>query len=65
MPHGWLNDTMPGRCRAQAADEGFRSVVAWLRAGDPAAGSAADASGVTFPSRIPVGYDFAAKERLH
>ena len=32
LPHGWLNDTMPGRFRAEQARETFELIVSWLRA---------------------------------
>ena len=30
LPHGWLNDTMPGRFRAAQAGETFELIVSWL-----------------------------------
>ena len=30
MPHGWLNDTMPGRYRAREAEEAWRVLLAFL-----------------------------------
>jgi carboxymethylenebutenolidase len=30
MPHGWLNDTMPGRYRQPQAEEAWLYMVRWL-----------------------------------
>jgi carboxymethylenebutenolidase len=30
MPHGWLNDTMPGRYRHRESERAFLSVLAFL-----------------------------------
>lgn len=30
MPHGWLNDTMPGRYRHRESNEAFLSILTWL-----------------------------------
>jgi len=30
MPHGWLNDTMPGRYRHRESNEAFISILDWL-----------------------------------
>jgi carboxymethylenebutenolidase len=64
LPHGWLNDTMPGRFRAEQARETFDRIVSWLRttfAADPAE------SVVTwqFTSTIGTDYDFASNTRQH
>ena len=65
MPHGWLNDTMPGRYRAAAADEAFLSIVAWLHATLRTSGSERAHVEWVFRSRIAVDYDVASNERLH
>ena len=63
MPHGWLNDTMPGRFRAEAADEAFRSIVAWLHATFARAGSPRTHVEWVFRSRIAADYDFGSNQR--
>ncbi len=65
MPHGWLNDTMPGRFRSAEADVAFEQMVEWLRA--QFAGRHQQPQQVTwsFRSRIDPTYDFAKNERLH
>lgn len=63
LPHGWLNDTMPGRFRAAAAEEAFGRIVDWLRRTLGSHGSERDAVEWVFRSRIAVGYDFASTER--
>jgi carboxymethylenebutenolidase len=30
MPHGWLNDTMPGRYRHRESNEAFLAILGWL-----------------------------------
>ena len=30
-PHGWLNDTMPGRYRKEAAKDGWSLIIAFLK----------------------------------
>ena len=63
LPHGWLNDTMPGRFRAEQALETFELIVSWLRA----TMFAPPAPGVSwrFTSTIAGDYDFANNTRLH
>jgi carboxymethylenebutenolidase len=63
LPHGWLNDTMPGRFRAEQARETFDRIVSWLHA----TMSATPASGVSwrFTSTIAGDYDFASNTRQH
>ena len=65
MPHGWLNDTMPGRYRAGAADEAFASIVRWLHATLAGVGAPRRRVEWEFRSRIAADYDFASNERLH
>jgi len=63
LPHGWLNDTMPGRFRAEQARETFELIVTWLRA----TASAKQGTSVSwrFTSTIAEDYDFASNARLH
>lgn len=63
LPHGWLNDTMPGRFRAEQARETFELIVTWLRATT----SAKQDTSVSwrFTSTIAPNYDFASNTRLH
>jgi carboxymethylenebutenolidase len=65
MPHGWLNDTMPGRFRSGEADKAFQSMVDWLRHAFDSRGSADTDVTWSFRSRIAADYDFASNERLH
>ena len=65
MPHGWLNDTMPGRFRAEAADEAFRTIVDWLYETFRRDGAPRTQVEWVFRSRISVDYDFARNERQH
>jgi carboxymethylenebutenolidase len=62
MPHGWLNDTMPGRFRSQQAQEAFDTMTGWLHH----VISAEPSSEVTwrFVSTISAAYDFNSNERL-
>lgn len=63
LPHGWLNDTMPGRFRAAQARETFELIVSWLGS----TMSADPAQGVSwrFTSTIAGDYDFASNARQH
>jgi carboxymethylenebutenolidase len=64
LPHGWLNDTMPGRFRAAQARETFELIVSWLQA-TFAAGAGAPAVSWRFTSTIAADYDFASNTRQH
>ena len=64
LPHGWLNDTMPGRFRAAQARETFELIVSWLHA-TFAAGAGAPAVSWRFTSTIASDYDFASNTRQH
>jgi carboxymethylenebutenolidase len=64
LPHGWLNDTMPGRFRAAQARETLELIVSWLQA-TFAAGAAAPAVSWRFTSTIASDYDFASNTRQH
>lgn len=63
MPHGWLNDTMPGRFREQEATESFETITRWLHERL----SGADDNQITwsFTSAYATDYDFASNPRLH
>lgn len=62
MPHGWINDTMPGRYRVEQADLVWSQMLGFLehtlRATAPA-----DEVEWTFRSRVSADYDFAANQR--
>lgn len=64
-PHGWLNDTMPGRFRAAAAEEAFEAIVSWLHDVFRRRGDARTHVSWVFRSRFSVDYDFSTNERLH
>ena len=63
MPHGWLNDTMPGRFRADAAEEAFQVIVDWLHATFARSRTPRTHVEWVFRSRIATDYDFASNER--
>jgi carboxymethylenebutenolidase len=62
MPHGWLNDTMPGRFRSTEAQEAFDTITTWLEHATHQRSS----TEVTwsFTSTISAAYDFNSNERL-
>ena len=64
MPHGWLNDTMPGRYRAKEAEEAWGMLLAFL--GDVFGGRWPGKGQVRweFESAISVDYDFSKNVRL-
>jgi carboxymethylenebutenolidase len=62
-PHGWLNDTMPGRYRPEIAQQTWDEVVAFLRrtlGGAPSAGTI----DWSFTARKHLDYDFTKNVRL-
>jgi carboxymethylenebutenolidase len=62
MPHGWINDTMPGRYRADEAEAVWSQMVGFLdRTLDPTDRS--DDVEWTFRSRVGADYDFTANRR--
>lgn len=63
LPHGWLNDTMPGRFRARAAEEAIATMVDWLHATFARVGTPRTHVEWVFRSRIAADYDFDANER--
>ena len=62
-PHGWLNDTMPGRYRKAEADAGWAHQQAFLRR-VLAPGYRETSTTWTFVAERPLGYDFAKNKRL-
>ena len=62
-PHGWLNDTMPGRFREEEATATFGTITGWLRA--VLGGERPDAVTWSFTSTFAHDYDFTKNERLH
>ena len=64
MPHGWLNDTMPGRYRAKEAEEAWGMLLAFL--GDVFSGNWPGTGQVRweFESASSVDYDFSKNVRL-
>jgi carboxymethylenebutenolidase len=65
MPHGWLNDTMPGRFRADVAEQTWTQMLAFLAtvAGAPADPAAGAAVTWTYRATVAVDYDFDANIR--
>src|SRR5690349_9482638 len=63
LPHGWLNDTMPGRFRAGQARETFELMVSWLRT--TMAATPSQNVSWRFVSTIAGDYDFASNTRQH
>jgi carboxymethylenebutenolidase len=63
MPHGWLNDTMPGRYRAREAEEAWALIVDFLGRVF-AGGFPRDRVTWRFESDISVDYDFSKMLRL-
>lgn len=63
MPHGWFNDTMPGRYRMKETDEAWQLIIQFLhkvrRGGFPP-----DRVHWSFKSDIALDYDFTKKVRL-
>ena len=62
-PHGWLNDTMPGRYRRPQADAGWAAQQAFL-ARVLAPGHAPDGCDWRFTAGLRADYDFANNVRL-
>jgi carboxymethylenebutenolidase len=65
MPHGWLNDTMPGRFHRSESDDAFQSMVDWLAKSLHAGKSARHDVSWKFRARFSADYDFTKNERLH
>lgn len=66
MPHGWLNDTMPGRYRADGAAQAWRMIRDFLDRAFTGALSSKDTGRVhwSFRSEISTNYDFSKNVRL-
>ncbi|HWH80130.1 MAG TPA: dienelactone hydrolase family protein [Candidatus Binatus sp.] len=62
-PHGWLNDTMPGRYRKAAANDAWKLMMAFLRKCF-AAGWDKSRISCTYESDYAANYDFAKNVRL-
>jgi len=62
-PHGWLNDTMPGRYRALQADAGWAHQQAFLKK-VTTPGYTADRIGWEFDCAFASDYDFSKNVRL-
>ena len=63
LPHGWLNDTMPGRFREVEASQTFETITRWLDA--RLGGVRADQVRWSFTAAYAADYDFASNPRLH
>jgi carboxymethylenebutenolidase len=63
MPHGWLNDTMPGRYRAREAEEAWQLMIEFVRRVNDG-GYPADRVRWHFESDIAVDYDPSKNVRL-
>lgn len=62
-PHGWLNDTMPGRYRKEAANDAWKLMLSFLRKCF-AGGWDKDRISCTYQSDYSVHYDFSKNVRL-
>lgn len=62
-PHGWLNDTMPGRYREEAAKEAWSLMIDFLRQGF-SGGWAKDRIACKYESSYSTNYDFSKNVRL-
>jgi carboxymethylenebutenolidase len=62
MPHGWINDTMPGRYRAEQAEFVWSQMLGFLDRTLHATDQA-DEVDWTFRARVGTDYDFAANRR--
>jgi len=62
VPHGWLNDTMPGRYRPEAAEDAWQLVLSFLK---KTFGDGWDRNRVmwTFESDVSPEYDFTKNKR--
>ncbi|HYS51362.1 MAG TPA: dienelactone hydrolase family protein [Burkholderiales bacterium] len=64
MPHGWLNDTMPGRYRAKEAKEAWVLLTRFLADVFSGTWPGADEVRWEFESATSVDYDFSKNTRL-
>ena len=62
-PHGWLNDTMPGRYRKEAANDAWKLMMAFLKKCF-AGGWDKDRIVCTFESDYSAKYDFSKNVRM-
>ena len=63
MPHGWLNDTMPGRYREQEAEAAWSQILGFLE--QVAAGAfPSDRVRWRFNADLSQNYDFSRNVRL-
>jgi len=62
-PHGWLNDTMPGRYRKAQAEAGWAAQQAFLKRVLEAESDAENDTRWRFTSDIPKNYDFSKNKR--
>lgn len=62
-PHGWLNDTMPGRYRKEAANDAWRLIISFLKTVF-GGGWGRERVLWTFESDISAGYDFTKNVRM-
>jgi carboxymethylenebutenolidase len=62
-PHGWLNDTMPGRYRKEAAKDAWNLIISFLRRYF-AGGWNKDRITCTYQSDYSVQYDFSKNVRM-
>jgi carboxymethylenebutenolidase len=62
-PHGWLNDTMPGRFRSDAAEDAWRLMMSFLK---KSFGGGWDKDRVVwkFESDYATQYDFSKNVRM-
>lgn len=64
MPHGWLNDTMPGRFRAEAAERTWAQMLGFLRTVPSSTGGPRPPVTWEFRATTAADYDFASNVRL-
>jgi carboxymethylenebutenolidase len=62
-PHGWLNDTMPGRYRKEAARDAWNFLLSYLKK-TMSHSSNKDRISWTFESDFAAGYDFKKNVRM-
>jgi carboxymethylenebutenolidase len=63
VPHGWLNDTMPGRYRQREAEAVWAQIISFLEKVD-AGQFPSDRVRWSWQSDIAVDYDFRKKVRM-
>jgi carboxymethylenebutenolidase len=62
-PHGWLNDTMPGRYRKEAAKDAWNLLLSFLK-NMTSGGAGKDRISWTFESDFSADYDFKKNVRM-